>query len=296
MQITVGPGKYVVAVSGGVDSMALLDMLHGQPGLQLVVAHYDHGIREDSDQERTLVAAAAAMYGLPFESEQGRLGAHASEAAARKARYDFLQRTLNKHGAKAIITAHHQDDLVETAIINLIRGTGRKGLTSLASREGIVRPLLNVPKSELLHYAEERSIPWREDSTNQSEAYLRNYIRRSILPRLGKDGKRQLLAIIQKAELHNPAIDSLLHADITAHQINGGLGRHWFIMLPHAVARETMAAWLRLQGIREFDSKAIERLVVAAKVALPGKQVDVNAGHFLKVGRRSLQLIRRTLS
>ncbi|HEU4914320.1 MAG TPA: tRNA lysidine(34) synthetase TilS [Candidatus Saccharimonadales bacterium] len=291
MQIAVEPGKYVVAVSGGVDSMALLDILRKLPGLDLVVAHYDHGIRADSGEDRKLVASVSARYGLPFESEQGRLGKGASEAAARNARYDFLRRLMRKHGAQAIITAHHQDDLIETAVINLIRGTGRKGLTSLASRTDMLRPLLHTSKGELLEYARSNGLVWREDSTNADEAYLRNYIRRTVLPKLGNEGKQTLLRHIEKAVAHNPVIDEYLQKDLDAHRVDGGLERHWFIMLPHAVACEMMAEWLRLEGIREFDSRTIDRLVTAAKTGRPGRRVDVHAGHFLKVSRRTLGLI-----
>lgn len=296
MQIALKPGKYVVAVSGGVDSMVLLDLLSMQPGLELVVTHFEHGIREDSDEDRKLVQDAAQRYELPFVSEHGDLGPNASEADARSARYAFLQKVRQMYHADAIITAHHQDDLLETAIINMIRGTGRKGLSSLSSQKELIRPLLHVSKRDIVAYAKEHEITWHEDSTNQNEAYLRNYVRRSILPKLGPEGKEKLLTLIGKAEEHNPIIDELLVEDIKRHEAPEGLSRYWFIMLPHGVACEAMAAWLRASGIREFDSKAIDRLVVGAKVAIPGKQVDINAGYYLKVNKTTLQVIRRTLS
>jgi tRNA(Ile)-lysidine synthase len=296
MQIAVKPGKYVVAVSGGVDSMVLLDLLSKQPGLELVVAHFEHGIREDSDEDRKLVQAAAQTYSLPFVSEHGNLGPRVSEAEARTARYGFLREVMRMYHTDAIITAHHQDDLVETAVINMIRGTGRKGLSSLSNQAGLVRPLLHMPKADIISYAEEHHIVWHDDSTNQDEAYLRNYVRRTILPKFGVEGRQKLLALIEKAEEHNPIIDDLLLNDIKTHETENGLSRYWFIMLPHAVACEAMATWLRTNGIREFDSKAIDRLVVGAKVAIAGKQVDINAGCYLKVGRTTLQVIRHTLS
>jgi tRNA(Ile)-lysidine synthetase-like protein len=132
MKIQLPKGRYVVAVSGGVDSVVLLDALSKLPNLELVVAHLDHGIREDSIEDRRFVASLAASYGLVFEYGEGRLGSGASEATAREARYNFLRGVKMKHDAKAIITAHHQDDLIETAILNMLRGTGRKGLTSLS--------------------------------------------------------------------------------------------------------------------------------------------------------------------
>src|SRR6266542_1461422 len=149
MKVRVSPGKYVVAVSGGVDSMVLLDLLRQKPKLELVVSHFDHGIRPDSEEDRRLVQRIARAYGLPFVYARGNLGPKAGEALAREARYAFLRRVQQEQGAKAIITAHHQDDMLETAIMNLLRGTGRRGLSSLKSREGLLRPLLNWTKKDI---------------------------------------------------------------------------------------------------------------------------------------------------
>src|SRR5690606_4946866 len=127
------PGHYVVAVSGGVDSMALLDMVAKQsrPKVSFTVAHFDHGIRDDSHLDRRLVGEVAQRHNLPFVYERGELGAGASEALAREARYAFLRKVQHSTGARGIMTAHHHDDVVETAVLNMLRGTGRKGLSSL---------------------------------------------------------------------------------------------------------------------------------------------------------------------
>ena len=290
MQIDVKPGKYVVAVSGGVDSMVLLDVLCRQSGLELVVAHFEHGIREDSDQDRLLVEETAAKHDLTFVYEHGDLGATASEAIAREKRYAFLQRVREEYGAQAIVTAHHQDDLIETAIINMVRGTGRRGLSSLKSSGGLLRPFLGVSKAEIIAYAEEQGIVWHEDMTNGSDAYLRNYIRHSVIPKIGAQGRKTMLAHITKAAEVNPLIDELLLHHLNKQRAKDHLSRRWFIMLPYDVSCEVMAAWLRNNTITEFDKRAINRLVVAAKVATPGKVIDVNAGYKLKVGKTSLQL------
>ena len=133
LDITVKPGRYVLAVSGGVDSMVLLNLLQQQPDVQLTIAHFDHGIRTDSADDRRLVQAAARFYGLPVVYHEGQLGADASEATARQARYEFLRTVRLVANAKAIITAHHQDDVLETAILNMLRGTGRRGNRSFKS-------------------------------------------------------------------------------------------------------------------------------------------------------------------
>src|SRR5689334_5856697 len=115
MDVSLSPGSYVVAVSGGVDSMTLLDLLRQQPHLKLVVAHFDHGIRPDSYVDRQLIQDVTKRHNVPFVFDTASLGSGASEATARQARYNFLRRVHNATGAKAIVTAHHQDDLLETA-------------------------------------------------------------------------------------------------------------------------------------------------------------------------------------
>jgi tRNA(Ile)-lysidine synthase len=296
-EMMVPTGKYVVAVSGGVDSMVLLDMLQRLPHVQLVVAHYDHGIRSDSAQDAELVAVAAKRAGLPFAIGRGKLGAGASEAAARTARYAFLRQVQADHQAAAIITAHHQDDVLETAIINMVRGTGRKGLSSLTSRAGMMRPLLAVNKQTLRAYAAAHpAIRWREDSTNNDQTYLRNYIRHTILPRLDDHARQQLLGHIARAARLNPQIDQQLQLLLVAYSDAAGLQRAWFIGLSYVVSCEVMAAWLRQHGIRDFNRRQISDLVVAAKTARPGTYHDIDAGHWLEATKTTVRITPRVTS
>lgn len=284
------PGKYVVAVSGGVDSMVLLDILSKQPGLELTVTHFDHGIRPDSAADREFVERAAKDYGLPFVYEEGRLGPAASEAKAREARYDFLRKVQKDSGARAVVTAHHQDDLLETVIINLIRGTGRKGLTALRSRPGLSRPLLKIPKQELLSYAREHGLEWREDPTNQELGYLRNYVRHKILPRFSDKDRQNLLDLVTRMVATNTELDSILQGLLDRQAADKTLDRQWFNQLPHASAREVMAAWLRANGAAGFDRQTLERLVVAAKTGRPGKLFPVYGGLNMRVLTSNLAL------
>jgi tRNA(Ile)-lysidine synthetase-like protein len=288
--VLTSPGSYVVAVSGGVDSMALLDALIKNPDVQLVVAHFDHGIRENSVGDREFVQETAKSLGLSFIYGEAKLGIGASEATARDARYGFLRKVLEDTDSKAIVTAHHQDDVLETAIINLLRGTGRKGLTALGGREDVERPLLNVPKKDIVAYARDRGLQWREDATNQDTDYLRNYVRHELLPRFDTGGRARLREIIAGMRTTNAELDGLLAGQLAERSSAGQLDRGWFAGLSHKVARETMAAWLRDQGLRDFDSKTLERLVVAAKTAESGKAFDVLHGTTLTVSPNHLAL------
>jgi len=284
------PGKYVVAVSGGVDSVVLMDMLQKRPDLELTVAHFDHGMRDESGRDREFVQTLAKDYGLKFVYEEGRLGSGASEAKARAARYGFLRRIRQASDARAIITAHHQDDVLETAIINVLRGTGRKGLTALQNQPDIIRPLLGVTKNDLLKYAQTNELKWREDKSNQNLDYLRNYVRQKILPRLGVNGRQKLLKLVNKTRDINAELDTLLVKQLSAQSVNEEVERTFYNKLPHRVAREVMAAWLRSQAVSGFDKKTLERLVVAAKTASSGQTFPVLDGYMLKVNKHNLAL------
>ncbi len=309
MDFELQPGKYVLAVSGGVDSVALLHALSqkqrdesqvsrtetSQPSgpwspYSFVVAHFDHGIRPDSVKDRQLVQTLSERYRIPFVYSEGKLGPRASEAVARKARYDFLHYARRESGAVAIITAHHQDDVLETIILNLMRGTGRRGLSSLKSTATVRRPLLHIAKKELLRYAKREGLQWREDSTNMDQRYARNYIRKNVLPRFVNTDREALLEISSKSQHLDIEITQLTNDYLHAQPGTKILNRHSFIMLPHAVAREIMAAWLRANTDVELSRQLLERLVTAAKIGRSGSKTDATGDYWLCVHKELLEL------
>ncbi|MDQ5972749.1 MAG: tRNA(Ile)-lysidine synthase [Patescibacteria group bacterium] len=291
MNIQVPSGHYVLAVSGGVDSMVLLDIMRQLPDVRVTVAHFDHGIRDDSHQDRQLIQDVTRAHQIPFVYNKGDLGAGTSEAVARQARYEFLHQARQASGAGAIITAHHQDDRLETAIINLIRGTGRKGLSSLRSTDVVVRPLLGYDKQQIKDYAQAHNIQWREDSTNSDDAYLRNYVRQNITSKFTPAQRQQLLQYIDSAQHTNQELEQLLAVQLHIQPALDQINRSWFIRLPHDVAKEVLASWLRRHQV-EFDRKGLERLVVAAKTYQPHKRADISAGYYLDVQAKYLALGR----
>jgi tRNA(Ile)-lysidine synthase len=293
MNIVIEPGLYVVAVSGGVDSIALLDILHKMipaEGLKLIVAHYDHGIRSDSKGDRLFVQSISDKYGLPFIYDEGRLGINASEAVARDARYIFLDKVQKTSGARAIITAHHQDDMLETAIINIMRGTGRRGLTSLSSSGSIVRPLLHFNKNDIKEYVKLHNLDWREDSSNSDTKYLRNYVRHNLLTKFDDSDKLEMLSHINKLSVINSELNGDLAKYLEIHSAPNQLDRHWFIMLPHAVAREVMHSWLRGQDVVSIDRRQIERLVHGSKTLSLGRKLSVDKTHQITIKKNYLAL------
>ena len=166
-----------IAVSGGVDSVTLLDFLVRQNSGAgaFVVAHFNHGTRPSADADATFVRQLAHQYGLPFVEQKVTLGTGASEATARTARYAFLN-SVAKDGK--IYTAHHLDDLIETIAINLIRGTAWRGLTPFW-RPNTVQPFLQLgwTRQDILRYAAKHQLIWRQDPTNLEMNYLRNRLR-----------------------------------------------------------------------------------------------------------------------
>lgn len=285
VDVNVAHGKYVLAVSGGVDSVVLLDILRQKVGVELIVAHINHGIRPDSGNDEHFVQAIAKSHNLIFISTKLNLPTHASEATARDARYDFLRQCCKKFKADAIITAHHQDDVIETAIIAIIRGTGWRGLTPLAVRPGLVRPLLDVPKQALIGYARAYGLSWHEDATNTDESYLRNYVRHSLIPTLNQRSvkwQESFLQLIRNQYIVRKEVDSLLRG------VGNSISRYSLIMSPEPVAVELLRAMLRNRtGVSMVQSLA-NSVLLFTKTASPHKIMPVNKSWQFRVTLRDL--------
>ena len=198
--------RVLLTVSGGVDSMVMLRLFTGC-GYRVGVAHCNFQLRgTESDEDETLVAEEAARLGVEcynrrFDtlSEMERTG-ESMEMAARRLRYAWFEELRLEHGYTAVAVAHHADDSIETFFINLLRGTGLRGLTGISQQAGrIVRPLMFASRKEILEYAVANKIPYREDSSNRSTKYLRNKIRLGLVPRI-----REI----------NPAFTSLMRRNI----------------------------------------------------------------------------------
>lgn len=183
--------RILLTVSGGVDSMVML-RLFVDAGYSVGVAHCNFQLRgTESDEDEVLVERQAAAFGVPFynrrfetAAEMERTG-ESMEMAARRLRYAWFHDLSREHGYSAIAIAHHADDSIETFFINLLRGTGLRGLTGISTHVGrIIRPLMFASRKEILEYAVQNRIPFREDSSNQSTKYLRNKIRLGLIPRI----------------------------------------------------------------------------------------------------------------
>ena len=179
----------VIGVSGGIDSIVLLEILTIL-GVKCIVAHVDHGMRANSSSDANFVEREAKLRRYKFESERFDVCQIASqkkqsvEEAARSVRYSFFEKIANRYGCQFIALGHHEDDQAETVIMNLIRGSGITGLSGMKSiRDGkYLRPMLCFSKKIICEYALKHKLHYREDDTNADERFFRNRIRHQLLP------------------------------------------------------------------------------------------------------------------
>ncbi|MDP2454900.1 MULTISPECIES: tRNA lysidine(34) synthetase TilS [unclassified Kaistella] len=189
IQVDYKNSKFLLAVSGGVDSMVLMNLFKGA-NLNFEVAHINYKLRgEDSDEDQKLVEGFCRQNQIPFHlyqiSEKDKKPKNSIQEWARYVRYQFFRKVQQEQNLDFLVTAHHLNDQLETFIINLSKAAGIKGLSGIPAHENkILRPLLGFSKEEIYDYAKKNKIKFREDVSNQKNDYLRNKIRNEIAPKL----------------------------------------------------------------------------------------------------------------
>jgi tRNA(Ile)-lysidine synthase len=268
-------GRYLIGVSGGRDSVALLHWLFNAGYNKLIVCHLNHRLRgRSSDADARFVKSLARKYRLDFEfgTADVRLLAKKKkmsiETAAREARYSFFAKTAKRRQCELILLAHHADDMVETFLINLFRGAGSTGLAGMRGVSTrsidtveltIVRPLLGVWRKEIDTYVRKHRCVFREDASNKTLNPLRNRIRHRIIPYLEKTLGRNIRPAIWRAAAiageEEAWIDSQLPDSSEVELSVADLRR-----LPVALQRRAIFKWLRGQYISEVGFDVIERV------------------------------------
>lgn len=214
--------------------MVLLERFFRDDPENIVVAHFNHGTRTSADLDEQFVFSRCKELKVPFETMKIMLGEGVSEELARQKRYDFLYQVANKYGGE-IYTAHHLDDLIESIAINLIRGTGWRGLTPFSDNR-IHRPFIESGfyKTDILRFAAENKVLFREDPTNSTDDYLRNRVRARLLS-LPQSEKERLIqfyksqtAIRQEIEELSESIFNSLIID-TKTPVNYRLRKDFFL-------------------------------------------------------------------
>jgi tRNA(Ile)-lysidine synthetase-like protein len=273
----------LAAVSGGVDSVALLHALVAA-GRQPIVLHFDHGWRPESAADAVWVAALARSYGLRFLTGKPRPGRKRgmTEADARAGRYRFFAQVARRLRTPHLVLAHHADDQVETFLLQLLRGSGAagRGMEPVSARAGLIlhRPWLGLWKKEIVAYARRKKLEWRDDATNADPRHRRNLLRRDVLPylrrKIGPHVEQNLWRAAEIARAESEWLDALCAAAAPAAELAVAPLR----AAPLAQQRRTILRWLQARGIADIafaDVEAVRALLShrdPAKINLPAGQ------------------------
>jgi tRNA(Ile)-lysidine synthase len=281
-------GTALVAVSGGPDSVALLDLLaqtRNLHGLDLVVAHADHGIHPESARVAERVRALAAAYDLPVETQQLKLGPLAGETLARAQRYAWLEEVRRRVGAAIIFTAHHADDQVETVLMRVLSGSGPAGLAGIAAVRGqLVRPLLPFSHAELVRHVQEQNLEVWLDPANADPRHLRSWIRTRLLPQLRErlpEVDACLQRVASQAQGDRAAWDAALHLlpglDVRTEEPGISVAAPSLGDYDSALIRAVILALARRAGCRLGPSR-IGRVLNLIRSGASGARVPLGAG------------------
>lgn len=297
--------RYLVGVSGGRDSVALLHSLVELGYKKLIVCHLDHQLRGRSAKaDAKFVEKLSANYNLDFECGSTNVRVLAAkkkisiEAAGRDTRYRFFAKIAKRRHVREIFLAHHADDLVETFLINLFRGSGNTGLTGMreiATRRidkvdlTIVRPLLGLWRAEIDKYLQAYRLRFREDVSNLDLGPLRNRIRHRVIPYLEKTLGRNIRQSIWRAA--TIASEEEAWIDQTAKgadALSGDLAVDKLRALPIALQRRTILNWLRAQNVAGIGYEVVER--VRSLLNHGGQIAKVNLPQDRHVRRRAKKI------
>jgi len=290
--------KKILAISGGIDSMVMLHMFKNDP--DVVVTHFNHGTRASSDADESFCSRQAAIYHRPFYSQKVTLGQDVSEEKARTARYTFLNHLAQTLSGQ-IYTAHHADDLIESIAINLLRGTGWRGLTPLSLHH---HPFLepsprDVPcscpnakrsqcadcipfiwyKSDILRYAANHNIAFRHDPTNTSNHYLRNRLRHPLYTGSDPVYKENMLLLWTKQKNIRQQIETIISSALTDNNI---YPRQLFIDLPDEIALEFLYLAAKYANIK-LTRPQLTDFLTAIRTYQPNKHFNLPNDRLVKI-------------
>jgi tRNA(Ile)-lysidine synthase len=304
----------VVGLSGGPDSVALLDALvqvARRRGFRVAAAHLDHGLREGSQQDAHFCAELCRQLGVPLRTgtadvrSQARTEAGGVEQAARRARYRFLRGVGRELGACAIAVAHTRDDQAETVLLRLLRGAGRTGLAGMRLRSaGVIRPLLAVSRQQVLAHLEARGLAWREDPSNADLGLTRNRVRHELLPylearfnpRLRETLARTGALLADEGELL-AAVAADLYQGLARTEADGvSLDRDALARAPRALARLAVRRALdETGGLRGVAAGHVERFLDLIGSKTPAvRRLPLPGGRQAVFRHRSIRVCPRT--
>ena len=288
--------RVVLGVSGGLDSMTLLDAaVATMPRDRLIVATFDHATGPAATSACELVRGSARAHGVECVMERAEW-TPAGEAALRDARWAFLRRVAAERGA-SVATAHTQDDQVETVLMRVLRDAGARGLAALFADSPVLRPLVRVTRRQLVSYARRQALVWLEDPSNATPMYLRNRVRGDLLPALRHvrpTVDADLLAVARKAARWRADVAALVD-DMGLRASNGGIDvpAELFADAPADTATVCWPEIAARVGVT-LDRRGVLRLVDFASSARVGARVQVAGGWEVHRSRGAFQLRRMT--
>ena len=297
--------RYLIGVSGGRDSVALLHRLAELGYRRLVVCHLDHRLRgRASTADAQFVERMAARLHVEFElgrtdvAALARATKHSIESAGRMARYQFFAQVARRRRCRTIFLGHHANDLVETFLINLFRGTGPTGFGGIRqiARQTVdgldlevVRPLLGVWRTEIDAYIKSRRLKFRDDETNETFGALRNRMRRRVIPYIEKQFGRKVRASIWRAAAIAADEADWLTGLVDSEKTSGReLDVKELRDQPRALQRRTIHRWLQSRGVTDLNFETIER--VRALLDPDAREAKTNLPRDLHARRRAGKL------
>lgn len=296
--------RYLVGVSGGRDSVALLDTLLKSGLRNLVVVHVNHQLRgEVSDGDETFVKTLAESYGLPCHSERVNVGELAQkqqqglELVAREVRHAVFARAMEKHPAAGIFLGHHADDQAETVLFNLLRGSnGLKGIRAENSVKvgelelKMFRPMLGIRRSEVDSYIAEHKLEFREDATNQDPFTARNRMRNEVMPLLKEIMQREVVPAINSAAAVSLEQSGYIQAQCDYQSALDPQGRLYLPALAAAatiIQEAILMRYLKEQKVPDLSRALVLRCLALCDTSGPAK-VNLPGGRWLRRKERRL--------
>ena len=295
----------LLGVSGGIDS-AVMAHLFAESPYRFAIAHVNFGLRgTDSDGDAQWVAALAQHYQVPLHTHRFATAAYAAEQgistqmAARQLRYAWFEEVLDEHHYTRLAVAHHQDDQLETTLLNLCQGTGIAGLRGmLPRRERLVRPLLFATRAQIAAYADQHALAWREDRSNTSDAYQRNRIRHHVVPQL-RQINPNLFVTYQRTRERLLATEQLLADEVrrVAAQCRRDTNDETWLdkatLMQHPQVGLVLGEMLRPFGFSYQQTRDLVKSI--ERESTPGKTF-ISSSHSLLVDRQQLIISKKSQS
>ena len=281
--------KILVALSGGCDSISLSLSLM-ELGYNIAVAHVNHCIRDTAERDENFVVDFATKYNIPFHitkinvPEMAKTLKISEESAGRKARYDFFEQICSEYGYNKIAVAHNLNDTCETFLMNLMRGTGIKGLCGIPKVRGkIVRPLIEVPRLVAEQFVKSRNEEYVEDETNMLTEYTRNKVRHNIIPEFLEINPKFMENLSRTAKIlseDSEFITKCAEDNVEKKKNFSMISKEKFILLEDALKREAlMIAYTNAAGTnKDFEKKHIDYIIETVKNKEHGNIIDLCFG------------------